>query len=163
MTWVNKLRQKRGANMGSVEKSLLSLLYKMPSVMSKRILITASLFGASAVILGAFGAHSLKNLVDQSAIAIWTKGVEYQFYHTFALLFLYLFGKGHERKFLGLAYTFFTIGILLFSGSLYLLATRSLLDIRFVDYVGPITPIGGLLLIFGWVSLLIAGIRAGNA
>jgi uncharacterized membrane protein YgdD (TMEM256/DUF423 family) len=135
----------------------------MPSLMSKRILITASLFGATAVILGAFGAHSSKNLIDGSAIAIWTKGVEYQFYHTFALLFLYLIGRGYESKLIGLAYVFFTSGILLFSGSLYLLATRSILNMGFADYIGPITPIGGLMFICGWASLLIAGVRKGNA
>jgi uncharacterized membrane protein YgdD (TMEM256/DUF423 family) len=130
--------------------------------MDKRILITASLFGAIAVMLGAFGAHGLKNVLDAGSIEIWTKGVEYQFYHTFALLFLAQF-KGREAgqgKFINLAYGFFTFGILLFSGSLYLLATRSVTNISFVNYIGPVTPIGGLLLILGWLSLLLAALKS---
>lgn len=131
--------------------------------MSKRILVTASLFGATAVILGAFGAHGLKNLIDQNALAIWTKGVEYQFYHTFALLFLYLFAVKRADKLVKLAYWFFTFGILLFSGSLYLLATRGISNIGFVNYIGPVTPVGGLLLIFGWLSLFFAALKNDNA
>lgn len=130
--------------------------------MNRRILITASLFGAIAVMLGAFGAHGLKKVVDAGSIEVWAKGVEYMFYHTFALLFLAQF-KGTEagqRKFINLAYGFFTFGILLFSGSLYLLATRSVTNIGFVDYIGPVTPIGGLLLIFGWLSLLLAALKS---
>lgn len=149
--------------MGSVEKSLLSLLYKMPVIMSKRILVTASLFGATAVVLGAFGAHGLKSLIDQNALEIWAKGVEYQFYHTFALLFLYHFAAKRESMLVKLAYGFFTFGILLFSGSLYLLATRSILDIGFVNYIGPVTPIGGFLLICGWLSVFFLALKNDNA
>lgn len=131
--------------------------------MSKHILVTASLFGATAVILGAFGAHGLKSLIDQNALGIWTKGVEYQFYHTFALLFLYLFAAKRASKLVKLAYGFFTFGILLFSGSLYLLATRSILDIGFVNYIGPVTPVGGLLFICGWLSLFFAALKNEHA
>jgi len=149
--------------MGSVAKSLLSLLNKMLKVMSKRILVTASMFGATAVILGAFGAHGLKNLIDQNALEIWAKAVEYQFYHTFALLFLYFFDKGEKRKAVKWAYVFFTFGILLFSGSLYLLATRSISNIGFVNYIGPITPFGGLMFICGWISIFIAALKKEHA
>ena len=131
--------------------------------MSKRILVTASLFGATAVILGAFGAHGLKRLIDQNALDIWAKGVEYQFYHTFALLILYVIAKDRKTRNLKLAGLFFTFGILLFSGSLYLLATRSITNIGFVNYIGPVTPIGGLLFICGWVSLLLAALKTDNA
>lgn len=129
--------------------------------MDRRILITASLFGAIAVMLGAFGAHGLKNVLDAGSIEIWAKGVEYQFYHTFALLFLAQFkgGEAGQAKFIKLAYVFFTFGVLLFSGSLYLLATRSITNIGFVNYIGPVTPIGGLLLILGWLSLLLSALK----
>lgn len=123
--------------------------------MSRRIILTASLFGAIAVIFGAFGAHTLKNVLSTGAIEIWAKGVEYQFYHTFALLFLSQFATDGD-KLLKWAYIFFTSGILLFSGSLYLLATRELLNIGFLNYIGPITPIGGLCFILGWALLFIA-------
>ena len=124
--------------------------------MSKKILITASLFGAIAVILGAFGAHGLKNLISQDALAIWSKGVEYQFYHAFALLFL---SQLTESKWTRLAYGFFTFGIIFFSFSLYLLATRTVTEISFINYIGPITPIGGLLLIIGWGMLLLSALK----
>lgn len=124
--------------------------------MNKKILITASLFGAVAVVLGAFGAHGLKNLIPAEALTIWAKGVEYQFYHTFALLFL---SQLKESKWTNMAYRFFSFGILFFSGSLYLLATRTVTEISFVNFIGPITPIGGLLFIIGWVMLLLSALK----
>jgi uncharacterized membrane protein YgdD (TMEM256/DUF423 family) len=124
--------------------------------MNQRILITASLFGVIAVVVGAFGAHGLKTLISADALTIWAKGVEYQFYHTFALLFL---SQMKTSRYTSLAYWFFSIGILLFSGSLYLLATRSITNLSFLNFVGPITPIGGLLLILGWIMLLITAIK----
>lgn len=123
--------------------------------MSRRIILTASLFGAIAVMFGAFGAHSLKNVLSAGALEIWAKGVEYQFYHTFALLFLSLFATDHD-KLVKWSYYFFTFGIVFFSGSLYLLATRELLNIGFLSFIGPVTPIGGLCFILGWISLFIA-------
>nr|WP_121273360.1 DUF423 domain-containing protein [Pedobacter schmidteae] len=123
--------------------------------MNRRIILTASLSGAIAVMFGAFGAHSLKNVVDAAAVTIWAKGVEYQFYHTFALLFLGLFAVEHD-KLVKWCYTFFTLGILLFSGSLYLLATRDVFNIDFAKYIGPVTPIGGLCFIMGWIFLFLA-------
>lgn len=124
--------------------------------MNKKILITASLFGAVAVVLGAFGAHGLKNLISADALTIWAKGVEYQFYHTFALLFL---SQLKESKWTNMAYRFFSFGILFFSGSLYLLATRTVTEISFVNFIGPITPIGGLLFIIGWIMLLLSALK----
>lgn len=132
-------------------------------MMNRRIILTASLFGLTAVVLGAFGAHGLKSQVSPEALVIWSKGVEYQFYHTFALLFLYLFAAKRASKLVKLAYGFFTFGILLFSGSLYLLATRSILDIGFVNYIGPVTPVGGLLFICGWLSLFFAALKNEHA
>jgi uncharacterized membrane protein YgdD (TMEM256/DUF423 family) len=126
--------------------------------MNRRIILTASFFGAVAVILGAFGAHGLKNLVPADALAIWTKGVEYQFYHTFALLFLSTFAR-FRNKLVDLAYYCFCLGIILCSGSLYLLATREVLHLNFVNLIGPVTPLGGLFLIAGWVSLFIAALK----
>ena len=125
--------------------------------MNRKILITASLFGAIAVVLGAFGAHGLKNLISADALTIWAKGVEYQFYHTLALLFL---SQMPEGKLTRLAHVFFSLGILFFSGSLYLLATRTVTNISFVNYIGPITPIGGLLLIIGWGMLLLSALKS---
>ncbi|RNL56514.1 DUF423 domain-containing protein [Pedobacter jejuensis] len=126
--------------------------------MNKRIILTASFFGAVAVLLGAFGSHGLKSLVDASSLEIWQKGVNYQFYHTFALLYLSTFAR-YRNKLINIAYFCFTFGIVLFSGSLYLLATRSILNIGFVDVIGPITPIGGLLFVLGWIMLFFAAVK----
>ena len=126
--------------------------------MNKRIILTASFFGAIAVLLGAFGAHGLKNSIDASSLAIWQKGVEYQFYHTFALLYLSSFAR-YRNKLINIAYFCFTFGIVLFSGSLYLLATRNILNLGFAEFIGPITPIGGLLFVLGWIMLFFAAFK----
>lgn len=126
--------------------------------MSRRIILTASLFGAIAVMFGAFGAHTLKNVLSAGSLEIWAKGVEYQFYHTLALLFLSQLASGNE-KLIKWSYIFFTLGVVLFSGSLYLLATRDILNIGFVNYIGPITPIGGLCFILGWILLFVSVLK----
>jgi len=126
--------------------------------MNKRIILTASFFGALAVVLGAFGAHGLKSVVGAESLSIWAKGVEYQFYHVFALLFLSTFGR-FRNKLVDLAYFCFTAGIILFSGSLYLLATRELLHLSSVQFIVPVTPLGGLFFIAGWILLFFAALR----
>ncbi|MCZ4222291.1 DUF423 domain-containing protein [Pedobacter rhodius] len=126
--------------------------------MNKRIILTASFFGAVAVLLGAFGAHGLKALIDAPSLEIWQKGVDYQFYHTFALLYLSTFAR-YRNKLINIAYFCFTFGILLFSGSLYFLATRSISNLGFADVLGPITPIGGLLFVLGWIMLFFAAVK----
>jgi uncharacterized membrane protein YgdD (TMEM256/DUF423 family) len=126
--------------------------------MNKRIILTAAFFGALAVILGAFGAHSLKKIVDPSSLAIWQKGVEYQFYHTFALLYLSTFAR-YKHKLISFAFILFTVGIILFSGSLYLLALKDAYHLSYSAILGPITPIGGLCFIAGWICLFLAALK----
>jgi len=126
--------------------------------MNKRIILTASFFGVVAVLLGAFGAHGLKALIDNSSMEIWQKGVDYQFYHTFALLYLSTFAR-YRNTLINIAYFCFTFGIILFSGSLYLLATRSILHLDFINLIGPLTPIGGLLFVLGWIMLFFAAFK----
>lgn len=124
--------------------------------MNKRILFTASVFGLLAVILGAFGAHGLKASLTDTQLETWKTGVDYQFYHSLALLFLSLIPAGN--KFAKTAFYAFTIGIIFFSGSIYLLSTRSITGIQW-PFLGPITPIGGLFFIIGWISLLISAFK----
>ncbi len=109
-----------------------------------------SLSGALAVLLGAFGAHALKDLVSESSIQVWKTASFYHFIHTLAAMIILLL-PGHERS-KKLAFQFFFWGVLCFSGSLYFLSTLEAhhLPIRFL---GPITPIGGLLLILGWIFM----------
>jgi uncharacterized membrane protein YgdD (TMEM256/DUF423 family) len=125
--------------------------------MNKQIIVTAALFGLTAVILGAFGAHALKAVLNESQLETWKTGVSYQFYHTFALLFLSNFSKYRSRS-IRFSYWAFTIGILLFSGSIYLLALSNLTGMN-LSFLGPVTPIGGLLLIIGWAFLLFAALK----
>lgn len=125
--------------------------------MQKTFGIIAALYGALAVILGAFGAHALKDKLDAYQHTIYEKAVSYQFYHVAALLVVALLADKLQVKTLSLAGWFFSAGILFFSGSLYLLATRSLLGLdNLTPVLGPITPIGGLCFIIGWILLLVS-------
>ena len=126
--------------------------------MNKRIILTAAFFGALAVVLGAFGAHGLKSIVEPNQLETWQKGVEYQFYHTFAILYLSTFAR-YKNKLISLSFLFFSLGIVLFSGSLYLLAIKDAYELSFARYLGPVTPIGGLAFILGWICLFLAAFR----
>jgi uncharacterized membrane protein YgdD (TMEM256/DUF423 family) len=126
--------------------------------MNKRIIISAAVFGALAVVLGAFGAHALKKILDEKSLEIWQTGVQYHFYHTFALLFLSTFAR-YRNNLINIASYCFTGGIFLFSGSLYFLALKDYLLWGGIAFLGPITPLGGLLFIVGWVCLMLAAIR----
>lgn len=126
--------------------------------MNKQIIITAAIYGLLAVVTGAFGAHALKSRLEPSQLEIWHTAVQYQFYHVFALLFLSTLNF-HNNSLLTSSYYFFTFGILLFSGSVYLLAIRSLLGWDWVRFLGPVTPIGGLLFILGWITLGLGAIK----
>jgi uncharacterized membrane protein YgdD (TMEM256/DUF423 family) len=130
--------------------------------MIKRSLITGALLACLAVILGAYGAHGLKNALGPehiSQVQSFDTAARYQMYHAFALIVLgiimKLFG---ESRLLNGAYTCFVIGILLFSGSLYLLSTRSITGLEW-PWLGPVTPLGGLFFILGWVFFAVAIIR----
>jgi uncharacterized membrane protein YgdD (TMEM256/DUF423 family) len=124
--------------------------------MLKSYLITASLLAALAVILGAFGAHGLKLIVPPETVTTFETGVRYHFYHSFALLATgILFDKGRKSwmKFAGIS---FVLGILLFSGSLYLLTIIKATDTVGLSKLGIITPFGGLFFVAGWIALAIA-------
>jgi uncharacterized membrane protein YgdD (TMEM256/DUF423 family) len=126
--------------------------------MNKQIIITASVLGMLAVITGAFGAHGLKAVLSASQLEVWHTAVQYNFYHVFALLFLSTF-KDTKSKLISASYFLFTFGIVFFSGSLYLLSCRKLIGWDWLIYMGPITPLGGLLFILGWLMLAIAAFR----
>jgi len=126
--------------------------------MKRRIIITASVFGMLAVIAGAFGAHGLQGKLSAKNLEVWHTAVQYQFYHTFALIFLSTLARFNLRI-VGHCYMLFSLGIILFSGSLYLLACSALLNWSWLPMLGPITPIGGVLFIAGWVCLGIAAFK----
>lgn len=107
-----------------------------------------SLFGLLAVMIGAFGAHGLEDKLTVHALARYQTGVEYQFYHVGALLIVGLLLSQTQSSILNLSGIFFTLGILLFSGSLYAYALTG------SKFFGMITPIGGLCFLVGWGLLL---------
>lgn len=129
--------------------------------MQKVFGIIASVYGALAVMLGAFGAHALKDKLDEYQHSIYEKAVSYQFYHLAGLLavvFLYSRTDSNTLKYSGWC---FSTGILLFSGSLYLLALRQLLGLETLTPVlGPVTPLGGLCFIAGWTLLAVSFARS---
>lgn len=120
----------------------------------KTVLILVTVNGFIAVVLGAFGAHGLKNKLSESLLSAYQTGVQYHFYHTFALfgLALLMFHFG-QRSIFQVSASLFLLGIILFCGSLYALALGG------PSWLGPITPLGGLAFLAGWVSLLIAAVK----
>ncbi|WP_445737682.1 DUF423 domain-containing protein [Mariniflexile sp.] len=121
--------------------------------MNKTILVTASILGTIGIILGAFGAHALKELISVEAQQTFETGVRYQMYHAILLLFVggsVLIRQKTKKK----IYFLTLVGIILFSGSIYGLATNVLTTFDF-EIIGFITPIGGLLLIMAWLFLFI--------
>jgi uncharacterized membrane protein YgdD (TMEM256/DUF423 family) len=123
--------------------------------MHKGFLKTAAILGLLSVAIGAFAAHSLKELISQEAINIFETAVRYQFYHVFALLAAGIIYKEFQNKFIRWSGILFITGIVLFSGSLYLLTCIKGAGMQGYDGVGAITPIGGLSFILGWLSLFI--------
>lgn len=124
--------------------------------MHKLFLVTGAYIGALSVVLGAFGAHGLKKLVPAESLVSYETAVRYQFYHVFALILTgFLFAHGHP-SFMKAAGWLFISGMILFSGSLYLLTYKTATQASGLAWVGPITPIGGMLLVAGWICLALA-------
>jgi Uncharacterized small membrane protein len=117
--------------------------------MTKRILTIAAISGMVAVALGAFGAHGLKKIIDSDMLEVYKTGVQYQFYHTFALLVAGILMQYRQSKSLNWSAYLFIAGIVLFSGSLYALAISG------IKMLGAITPIGGVAFIAGWILLAV--------
>jgi len=123
--------------------------------MNECALILGSLFGGTAVIFGAFGAHALKKIMTQEQLSNYETGVKYQMYHAFVLLII---GFAPVQSIPKAAIICFTIGILLFSMSIYGLSISAALNKK-LRFLGPITPIGGLFLVAGWFILLLSFIN----
>lgn len=122
--------------------------------MNKRILIAAALLGILSIILGAFGAHALKTLIEPDAQQTFETGVRYQMYHALFLLFVGTTSLISEKAKKSIFYLVI-IGVILFSGSIYGLATNSLSASFDFKSIGFITPIGGLCFIVAWGVLFI--------
>ncbi len=123
--------------------------------MHKPFLSLGAFFGAVAVALGAFGAHGLKKIVSADAVAVFQTGVQYQMYHTLALLVVAIVYERRPNNWIKWAAYFFSFGILFFSGSLYLITALLASEKTTPNLVGVMTPVGGLFFICGWLSFLI--------
>lgn len=125
-------------------------------IVYKSALIWAFIFAILAVIIGAFGAHKLKEMMSPELLASFETGVKYQFYHVFALAIAGLLYAAYPSPKIAYATWAFVLGIFLFSGSIYLLTyMKSTQDIG-LGKLGLITPIGGLSFVVGWIFLLLA-------
>lgn len=121
---------------------------------SKTILISGSILGFLSVALDAFGAHAFKDfLVGQQRLATYETAVQYQMYHSLAILLVGILAFQHPDKGLGWVAFFFLTGIFIFSGSLYLLCATG------VRWLGAITPIGGICFLTGWFLLALKAVR----
>jgi uncharacterized membrane protein YgdD (TMEM256/DUF423 family) len=127
--------------------------------MHKKYIATGSLLGAIAVALGAFGAHGLKKIVPPETVQTFQAGVQYQMYHSLALLLAGLLYEKCYQKFAKLAGLFFLLGIVLFSGSLYLLTYLNATETVGLEKIGIVTPFGGVSFIAGWLFLFLAAIK----
>ncbi len=125
--------------------------------MDKKIISTGAIFGMIAIILGAFGAHALKKVLSVAQLYTFETGVRYQMYHALFLLFIGTIKEVSQKAKKTIYYLVF-FGVILFSGSIYLLATNSLTFFNF-NVIGFVTPIGGALLIAAWGVLLLQFIK----
>lgn len=120
----------------------------------------ACISGALSIILGAFSAHGLENLVQQNILSlhhfeVFEKAVRYQMYHSIVLLILALVNFIASQNIFKTSFYTLLIGTILFSGSLYWIALQSIIHIDFPKYLFWITPLGGLLMITGWLWIII--------
>jgi uncharacterized membrane protein YgdD (TMEM256/DUF423 family) len=141
------------------QNSLPFIFHVLIVYMHKGFLKTASFFGALSVAMGAFGAHALKQRVSDYAVSIFETGVRYQFYHVFALLACAFVYKEFRTSLIKWSGILFIAGIILFSGSLYVLTFIKAAVLPGYDWVGAITPVGGLCFIAGWICLFIAAFK----
>lgn len=116
----------------------------------KGLLLFGALSALLAVVLGAFAAHGLREVLSSTLLSTFETGVRYQMYHALALLILPGLSQYADTRYLLRGGVLFCVGTLLFSGSLYLLSTLSL------ALFGPVTPVGGLCFILGWLMVIVA-------
>ena len=132
--------------------------------MNRQKLITIGILGATAVALGALGAHFLKGKLIDGVISAdqldgFEKGVKYQMYHTITMFILLIIIQNYPVKQFEWAYALFFWGIILFSGSLYFLCTRNLWGAEWLKFLGPVTPLGGVCFVLGWLFIALAGVK----
>ncbi len=125
--------------------------------MVRKLILAGAVLGMTGIILGAFGAHALKKVLDASQLVSFETGVRYQIYHAIFLLVVANIGTLSPKAAARIFYLTI-IGVILFSGSIYLLSTQSVIGMP-MSRIGFITPIGGTLLIIAWLQLFIDFMR----
>jgi uncharacterized membrane protein YgdD (TMEM256/DUF423 family) len=128
--------------------------------MDKRFLIAGSFFGLITIIIGAFGAHALQSVLDQSQLNTFETGVKYQMYHALLLMFLGLFNVEKSRS-KTVIFWLLVIGTVFFSWSIFGLATNSLTGFNFKT-IAILTPVGGTLLIISWALIFYKALTLKN-
>ncbi len=121
--------------------------------MNRRWLLTAAISGFLAVAFGAFGAHALKTMLSDSDVAIWQTAVQYQMFHTLALLGLACLDQNSNNRLLLWSGRLFGAGIVVFCGSLYVMALTG------QRWLGAITPFGGVAFLAGWAALAVVAYK----
>tara|TARA_B100000945_G_C19967356_1_gene405920 strand:- start:117 stop:506 length:390 start_codon:yes stop_codon:yes gene_type:complete len=121
--------------------------------MQRKLLILGSVFGMLAVILGAFGAHGLKEVLTEESLTSYETGVRYQFYHAFLALII-ANTSFFTNKTKNIVFWMLLVGVVLFSGSIYLLTTSAITGVSIKSF-GFVTPIGGVFLILAWLVLIL--------
>ncbi len=124
----------------------------------KNWIILAAILGALTAILGAIGAHTLRNVLDEVQLNSFATGVRYQMYHTLAIVATVLLSKQFNVN-LKVPLWLFIVGIILFSGSIYLLSTIPVHGLEGVKAIGMATPLGGLVLVAAWSALAVQFLR----
>lgn len=132
------------------------------STLQKQFIQTGGAFAGLAVIMGAFGSHALKDVLEPVNLEIYETGVRYQFYHALALLAIGFGLRRVKDDVAKIVFAAFVIGVVLFSGSLYLLSTSRLWAEQKIRWFGAITPVGGVSFIIGWAYLVWKGYKAGT-
>ena len=120
---------------------------------AKQFFIAGIFFGATGVMAGAFGAHFLGEKLNEDQLHTFETAVRYQMYHALALCIVALLISKSAEKLYRYAGNCFIAGVIIFSGSLYMLSTSAIWSGISVDWLGPLTPVGGLSLIAGWIIL----------
>ena len=123
--------------------------------MHRVFLTAAGVYGASGVLFGAFGAHALRDVLSPARLGVWETAVNYQLLHALALLGIGLWYLQAPRRLVAASGLCMLLGVLAFSGSLYLLAHGG------PAWLGPVTPLGGTLMAAGWLCVALAAARGG--
>ncbi len=127
--------------------------------MRNTFIFIAGISGMLTVAFGAMGAHALKAVITPEYLQVYEKAVLYQLFHTLGLLVIGILVQTNPSRYLRWSGNFFIAGVVLFSGSLYFLATKSLIGIEGMRWIGAITPLGGISFIAGWLLLAVSFIN----